>query len=279
MISAVALAVLSSSLFYLGSPRFPPYKVISLRPYTAWDVTSPLKFLWTGGTLTVHVEADLQINNTNFIGAEVHAAVVDLYHPDWNGELASIGNLKESHTFRYYEELLEHENASPIHVPPLQTISLNKAVVSVNVSPKTYLQLFRSAFTSLGTIDVLSVGVMHIKPASMVGEPTPQLTIEVICDQRMDIVAYPADITDRVCTAISIMPGWVDMNTRRLDLAGQISRRWSTDGTILTTSPADYSDWHYQNFMFFLKQMFLFLFVRVMLKQLVVNLFPIPSKQ
>jgi hypothetical protein len=66
-----------------------------------YDVTSvrivyvALSFLWTF-QLTATIQAGMQIRNENFVGADVHAAVVDIFYPDWHDVLQHIGELRDA---------------------------------------------------------------------------------------------------------------------------------------------------------------------------------------
>ncbi len=47
-------------------------------------------------TISAKMLAGVQIDNANFIGGDLHATIVDLYYPDWNGNLVHIGVLRET---------------------------------------------------------------------------------------------------------------------------------------------------------------------------------------
>jgi len=49
-------------------------------------------------TVSVKMLAGMQIENANFVGGDLHATIVDLYYPDWNGDLVHIGVLRETAT-------------------------------------------------------------------------------------------------------------------------------------------------------------------------------------
>ena len=58
------------------------------------------KFKLSFWTLAVTTEilAGIQIENENFVGADLHATIIDIYYPDWNGDLKHIGFAKETTT-------------------------------------------------------------------------------------------------------------------------------------------------------------------------------------
>jgi hypothetical protein len=90
MLPAIAWALATSSILYVVRPRMPIYDVTSVR-----IVYVALSFLWTF-QLTATIQAGMQIRNENFVGADVHAAVVDIFYPDWHNVLQHIGELRDA---------------------------------------------------------------------------------------------------------------------------------------------------------------------------------------
>ena len=85
------LALLAtSSLLFIVTPRMPLYQVTSLQ-IISLKISSYLKM-----KISAKILAGVQIENANFIGADLHATIVDIYYPDWNGEFRHIGVLKET---------------------------------------------------------------------------------------------------------------------------------------------------------------------------------------
>lgn len=89
MIPLLAALLATSSLLFIVTPRMPLYQVTSL-------TISKLHFSFTKLTLSATILAGVQIENANFIGADIHATIVDIYYPDWNGDLYHVGVLKET---------------------------------------------------------------------------------------------------------------------------------------------------------------------------------------
>ena len=93
--SAIAWTLSCCAAIFIVSPRYPYYQITELRLVSF----SPIKLLlrWV---VTCTLEADIEIDNANFVGAEVHSAVMDLYYPD-DGVLRYIGDLRDKHTYQF----------------------------------------------------------------------------------------------------------------------------------------------------------------------------------
>lgn len=89
MISIIVALLAVSSLLFIGAPKMPLYQIMSLKM---------TKFRLNFSTLAVTTEimAGIQIQNENIVGADLHATIIDLYYPDWNGNLTHIGFAKET---------------------------------------------------------------------------------------------------------------------------------------------------------------------------------------
>jgi len=93
--SAIAWTLSCCAAIFLVSPRYPYYQITEIRLVSF----SPIKLLlrWV---VTCTLEADIEIDNANFVGAEVHSAIMDMYYPD-DGVLRYVGDLRDKHTYQF----------------------------------------------------------------------------------------------------------------------------------------------------------------------------------
>lgn len=96
MISAIAGTLSLSALLFLLSPRFPDYQITKIQL-----LSLSLSHLLLRWVITCTVVADVEIYNSNFLGAFVHSAIMDIYYPDWKGVLQPIAALRDKHTYEY----------------------------------------------------------------------------------------------------------------------------------------------------------------------------------
>mmetsp|Transcript_16172 Transcript_16172/g.19761 ORF Transcript_16172/g.19761 Transcript_16172/m.19761 type:complete len:312 (-) Transcript_16172:58-993(-) len=89
MVPLIAILLATSSLLYLFAPQMPMYQVTTLK-FVKFDIS------YSNLAISAKILAGIQIDNANFIGADLHSTIVDIYYPDWNGELIHIGTLKET---------------------------------------------------------------------------------------------------------------------------------------------------------------------------------------
>ena len=169
------------------------------------------------------VLAGIVIDNQNFVGVDIYAALADIYYPDWYGNLQQIGFLRDTTELRKINDKLTCSNKkieddgkvclsdSSASLPFLsvqpRSITMSDAdVVSLfieNIGPKTYLNLLKDAFNSGGSLEILVSGVAHVK--SPLGIP---LSFGVICDNTVDLMARKIQIVGRKCSVESINAGW-----------------------------------------------------------------------
>jgi len=295
VLPAVAWALVSSSIIFLVSPRFPHYQITKIR-----IISFSLLNLLLRWVITCTIEAEMEIDNANFIGAQVHSTIVDMYHPDWNGQLRHIGDLRDKHNYHYrllYQDVYidwkdceesgeqsdgedlanifkpnfkiewngnegaggaakkdssaektvdakssekkveknKEANPTPFILPPRKTVLMYDNVISVQeLGPRTYFAMIREFFTSpIGEIHMLSAGVAHVK-TTLGPPPALPVTVTVLCDNRINALAFPAEIIERTCSPVDIFPGWLAMEEQRVKLQKEIMRRYNATGSVLS---------------------------------------------
>ena len=86
---AILYILINTTNITLLSPSMPLYQITS---FQIKDFTFSIYNL----TLSTTILAGVQITNANIIGADLHSTIVDIYYPDWYGNLYQIGVLKET---------------------------------------------------------------------------------------------------------------------------------------------------------------------------------------
>jgi len=228
MIGILVFALLTSIAYY-AAPSMPLYSARDIQlisfNFSLWQLTISAKIL-----------AGVEINNENVVGGDLYSAHVDIYYPDWNGELQNIGYLQETKTnikvcsmddtTSLQEEedrgvcISEETKASPFFSVQPRGVSTSKpGIVTIflqDVTPKTYLNVMRHVFTQWGSIVLLVSGVAHVKSPLGVN-----LSLGIICDNDLDLTKHPMQIVGRSCIVERISTGWSGLT----DLAAEVKDR------------------------------------------------------
>ena len=250
---ALVVALASSSLLYLATPRMPIYRVTSLRPASFPRLSSQLE-------LSATFKAGLLVTNANFLGVDVHGAAFDIFYEDfWGADLSHIGMLRDTRTvdveaatvrgMRHAGGSLfvdaasvstlssapaQHVGEKIMTVGPRDTVSSEEDAMSVflsDVAPGTSLRMIYDALSSsesagIGSVDVLTSGVIHVKAPR-----SPAFMLGIVCDNRVDLLSIPWGITGKDCVVEGVYPGWEDTVRRTERLKEKIMRMYN-DGTI-----------------------------------------------
>ncbi len=117
MISAIVGTLSLSALLFLLSPRFPDYQITKIHLLSL--SVSHLLLRWV---ITCTVVADVEIYNSNFIGAFVHSAIMDIYYPDWRGVLQPIAALRDKNTYEYqlHHDRIQNYDNNVTYIPVLE---------------------------------------------------------------------------------------------------------------------------------------------------------------
>lgn len=99
MIGILAFGAIATLIAYFAAPSMPMYsaKDIQLKRF---------RFSFTELTASLEILAGVEIDNGNIVGGDLYSTLVDIYYPDWNGTLSSIGYLRETQR----QDMMEHEN-------------------------------------------------------------------------------------------------------------------------------------------------------------------------
>jgi len=253
---ALAAAAASSLLLFLTPtliPRMPLYRLTSLHFST---VSLSYSSLWTPTNISISATlvAGVQIENENIMGADIYSTIIDLYYPDWSGDLQHIGILRETKAvlpsstteeekYQCWNDIdnggdgddvcIEPRSPPPTSAAPFFTIdaqgtSISDAgVVSItltDIAPKTYLKLLSDAFTARGVIEVQVSGGAHVRP-SLLGGRVP-LTLGLTCNNDLELFRFPAILTGKDCVVRGLRTGWVGLEEYAFELRGQTLRRY-----------------------------------------------------
>jgi len=239
MIGILTFAFLTG-LAYYASPSMPLYSAKDIQLIS-------FHFSMTQFTISAKILAGVEIDNDNVIGGDLYSAHVDIYYPDWNGELQSIGYLQETKNddaqlcqldigndddgnkgdgIPVQEEedhgvcMTKEAKESPFFSVQSRGVSQSKSgaitIYLQNVSPEIYLNIIWHMMTQWGSIDLLVSGVAHVK--TPLGVP---LSLGVICDNFLDLTKQPTQIVGRDCIVERISTGWGGLE----DLAAEVKDR------------------------------------------------------
>mmetsp|Transcript_3 Transcript_3/g.1 ORF Transcript_3/g.1 Transcript_3/m.1 type:complete len:309 (+) Transcript_3:156-1082(+) len=87
----LALWALVYSLTHALMPRMPMYQISSFRLVMLSTSLSSFRDI----SLKVKLSAGIMVKNPNFVGASIYDTIIDVYYPDWYGELQHIGALRQ----------------------------------------------------------------------------------------------------------------------------------------------------------------------------------------
>ena len=88
MIGILFFAI-ATSIAYFAAPSMP---LFSARDIEIVNFHISL----TNMTISAKILAGVEIDNGNIVGGDLYSTLVDVYYPDWNGNLQSIGYLHET---------------------------------------------------------------------------------------------------------------------------------------------------------------------------------------
>lgn len=232
MFGILAFAI-ATAIAYFAAPSMPLYsaKDIELKRF---------RFSFTEWTVSLEILAGVEIDNGNIVGGDLYSTLVDIYYPDWHGDLQNIGYLKE--TTRSQSSDVEDDVCSKMigetddhgicipskrngNVQPffsvqsrgISTTEPGAITIYLNhVPPKTYLNILKHIFTQWGSIHLLVSGVAHVK--SPLGLP---LSLGVICDNVLDLTRFPLQVVGKECLVERISTGWSGLE----ELAAEVRDR------------------------------------------------------
>jgi len=204
--------------------------------------------------ISATILAGVEIDNANVVGADIYSAHVDIYYPDWNGELQNIGYLKEtnlqdeacnvhvddsSSSSSSKEDdrgrsicISDGTNPSPFFSIQSRGVSTSKPGAIViflqNVKPQTYLNVMKHFLFQRGSIELLVSGVAHVK--SPLGIP---LSLSLVCDNTIDLIKHPMQIVGKSCLIEGVSTGWTGLRELALEVKDTVIRYYfETDGDV-----------------------------------------------
>ncbi len=232
----------------------PLYEVKSLKLKSIW-------FSIFDFSLSAKFQAGVQIQNANFVGADLYKTVVDLYYPDLKGELKHIGYLKETNNDngmkscrneKYnvderiqsakqvehgYEICLpdedDHGDSSPFFTVYPRGISTSESdalsIFVENVSPSVALNLIKDAIKLRGSLDMFISGVAQVK--TPLGIP---LSLGLFCDNAINLLQMPLQIIGKTCIVRSISTGWSGLKEQSSEIREHALDMYEKYGSIMS---------------------------------------------
>lgn len=88
MIGILAFAI-ATAIAYFAAPSMPLYSARDIQ-------LKRFRFSFTDWTVSLEILAGVEIDNGNIVGGDLYSTLVDIYYPDWNGNLLNIGYLRET---------------------------------------------------------------------------------------------------------------------------------------------------------------------------------------
>lgn len=182
-------------------------------------------------TCNAKLLAGVEIDNGNIVGGDLYSTLVDVYYPDWDGTLQSIGYMQEtkeengeclppandgdSSSLREEED---HGICIPQETNPLPVLSVQALGVSTSkpgivtiyleeITPRMILRILKDFLFQFGSIDFIVSGGAHVK--SPLGVP---LSLGIICDNELDLKKLPLQIDGKACSVESVSTGWDDLD-------------------------------------------------------------------
>lgn len=249
----IAFAI-ATFVAFLAAPSMPLY---SARDIKLVHFHVSLKNM----TVSAIILAGVEIENDNIVGGDIHSTLVDIYYPDWNGDLQSIGYLEETKNAENEEcerNQLAEKGDSGIcisdetsHLPfftvhPLGISTSEPGIITIhlqNIAPKTYLNILKDFVIRWGSIDLLVSGGAHVK--SHLGLP---LSLGIICDNVLDLTKLPIQIIGKYCTIERISTGWSGMEDMASDVKDKVmGYHYETNGDIFDRSGENQAIRHEEN--------------------------------
>ena len=252
--TTLTAAAVTAFLILMDPPQMPLYQIASFKirelALTPWRLQ-----------ISSTILAGLQVHNPNLVGVNVHAANVDLWYPDWSGELQWIGYLtetekeeasthcreeRERYCFDHSMEEGEDESkclndewrrlpSEPfVSIHPKRTTLSHDCAVSIripNLRLSVYVRMLMDAITQGGEIQILASGTAHVKSQSRIapnlGIP---LTVGVICDNSIQVTQRPIQIVGRSCVVEGVTTGWALLKDSTLTLRERAKEIYEVKG-------------------------------------------------
>lgn len=223
------LVVAAGTFLYFMPPSMPLYTISNIR-------IKRLKVDFSG-RIHATVQAGIEIENDNILGADLHSTVIDLYYPDWNGDLQNLGYVTETRresTSKACDEMtseddrgvcLSDKGASELPFFSIGARTKSKShpeaitVYIRNIGYKTYLNMLKDAIYGGGYLEIIASGVAHVK--SPMGIP---LSLGLICDNALNILQFPLQVVGKACVVEGISSGWAGLVEMGAEVRDRVMR-------------------------------------------------------
>jgi hypothetical protein len=202
-----SLAALTTSMFQVFKPRLPPYSLQIIK--------IPVPSI-IGGEVMTRLSAKVRLHNDNFIGIDVHSLAVDMFYPDWSGELTHIGRVYDRKIQHSTQECLSDsacrkDKGLDLPVWALQPradfqITDNVfALMKPSGLLKTIASIVWNSIKGRGSLVIPTTGVMQVKASSS----TP-VTMSMICDNSLNL--WTLVMVGVECSLNSLDIGWLGID-------------------------------------------------------------------
>lgn len=215
----IGVGILAAGLIaILAKPRLPSFsfKVLKMYPKLLHDSTPAF-----------NVGAKIQLHNSNFITAAVHAFTFDLYYPDWEDKLQYIGQVTdkrqkdqpaaEETATNSTETTNSNEDAMWV-LGPRRDFEIVDDVIMVptNAGSKVFSSLSWDVFQKSGVLQVPLSGVFHIKANGKI-----PLSMSMICENNL-LDTWKMEFQGISCYLDFVGPGWTNLTKESARLRSKL---------------------------------------------------------
>lgn len=208
MIPAVWYALLVVPAVMIGTLLYPkvPLYVFRVRG-----------FPWTklrGGELHSTLQADVRMQNENYLKTDIHALAFDLYFPSFDGEMHRIGHVQDR---AHYKASLDYPPHHPMMTAtpekPMWTILPRSAFetqdeLHLRIPPSQLMKsmghLLWQALKGWGSLQIPTTGVIHVKASN-----SAKVTISIMCENTLNVITMAME--GNKCVMNRLATGWISL--------------------------------------------------------------------
>ena len=211
----ISLGILAAGIIVIiAKPKLPTFsfKILKLYPTLLQDSTPAF-----------NVGAKIQLHNANFITAAVHAFTFDMYYPDWEDKLQSIGQVTDTRQKAIQEADVAVNNTNGnngaiwILAPRRDFEAVDDVImIPTNAGSKVFSSLSWDAFRKKGVLQLPLSGVFHIKANGKI-----PLSMSMICDNNL-LDTFEMSFQGISCNLDFVGPGWINLTDESARLRSKL---------------------------------------------------------